>query len=128
MCAAGASAQDRPVAEQGPLFQELRLEGATVYKPDDVMWLLRLRQGAPLPGDAAGVAKALQDRYERDGYSEARVAGTIDGGRLTLAVDEGRIDDVEIVGVPAAQVARYLRLLGIQPGDIYNTRVIGRDR
>ena len=122
---AGLAAQDPPAAP-APVLQELRLEGATVYKQDDVLFLLGLRQGAPLPKDAAAVAKALQERYERDGYSEARVTGAFENGRLTLTVDEGRIDDIEILGVPTDHLARYRRMLGIEPGDIYNTRVVGR--
>ena len=123
---AGLAAQDPPAAAPAQILRELRLEGATVYKQDDVLWLLRLREGAPLTQDPAAVAKALQARYERDGYTEARVTATFESGRLTLAVDEGRIDDIEIVGVPTDLIARYRRLLGIEPGDIYNTRVVGR--
>ena len=113
---------------QPPVLTELRLEGATVYKRDDVLWLLRLREGAPLPGQPDGVAKALQERYERDGYSEARVTGAFDGGRLTLTVDEGRIDEIEILGVrgagrgalPAAarhRAGRHLQHARHRPGD-----------
>src|SRR5688572_25810219 len=89
---AGRAAAQPPVPAQPPVLSELRLEGATVYKRDDVLWLLRLREGAPLPDQPDAVAKALQDRYERDGYSEARVSSALEGGRLTLTVDEGRID------------------------------------
>ena len=130
LCLAGLpsrlAAQDPAAASPAPILQEVRLEGATIYKQEDVVWLLRLREGSPLSKDAAAIAKELQDRYERDGYSEARVTGTFENGRLTLTVDEGRIDDIEIVGVPAEHLARYRRLLGIEPGDIFNTRVIGR--
>ena len=123
--AGGAAAQTPPPA-QPPVLSELRLEGATIYKRDDVLWLLRLREGAPLPDQPEAVAKALQDRYERDGYSEARVTSSLEGGRLTLAVDEGRIDEVEIRGAREEDAARYRQRLGIQPGDIYNRRVVGR--
>jgi hypothetical protein len=130
LCLAGLpsrlDAQDPVTAAPAPVLQEVRLEGATVYKQEDVVWLLRLREGAPLTRDAAAIAKALQERYERDGYGKARVTGTFQNGRLTLTVDEGRIDDIELLGVPADHIARYRRLLGIEPGDIYNTRVIGR--
>ena len=123
---AGLAAQDPPAAAPLQVLRELRLEGATVYKQDDVLWLLRLREGAALPQEPAAVARALQERYERDGYTEARVTAKFEDGRLTLTVDEGRIDDIEILGVPTDLIARYRRLLGIEPGDIYNTRVVGR--
>ena len=125
--AAGRAAlQATQTTQPAPILAELRLEGATVYKRDDVLWLLRLREGAPLPGDAEAVAKALQERYERDGYSEARVTAELAAGRLTLTVDEGRIDEIEIRGVREDDAARLRRELGIEPGDIYNRRVTGR--
>ena len=125
--AAGRAAlQATQTTQPAPILAELRLEGATVYKRDDVLWLLKLREGAPLPGDAQTVARSLQERYERDGYSEARVTGQLEAGRLTLIVDEGRIDEVEIRGVREDEAARYRRDLGIEPGDIYNRRVVGR--
>jgi outer membrane protein assembly factor BamA len=118
----------RPAAEAPPqpVLKELRLDGATVFTRDDVLFLLTLREGAPLPRPPADVAKALQERYERDGYSEARVSGAFDEGRLTLSVDEGRIDDIEILGVTPGEAARLLRRLGVKQGDVYNARVIGR--
>ena len=125
--AAGQAAPQPPGAVQSaPILAELRLEGATVYKRDDVIWLLRVREGAPLPEDAEAVAKALQERYHRDGYSEARVTARFESGRLTLVVDEGRIYEIEFHGVQEDDSARLRRDLGIEPGDIYNRRVIGR--
>ena len=121
-----AGTQDPSSSQPAPVLTELRLEGVSVYKKDDVLWLLGLREGSPLTGEAQAVAKALQDRYERDGYSEARVTGSFESGRLTLSVDEGRIDEVEILGVPESDAARFLQRLGIEPGDIYNKRVVGR--
>ena len=125
--AAGQSVPQAPAAIQpAPVLTELRLEGATVYKRDDVLWLLGLRDGAPLPVDAAAVARSLEERYERDGYSEARVTGALEAGRLTLTVDEGRIDEVEIRGVTEADAVRFKHRVGIEAGDIYNRRVVGR--
>lgn len=125
--AGSGTAQDTPPTLQPqPTLLEFRLQGATVYKPDEVLWLLQLRQGSPLNGDAAAIAKRLEDLYHRDGYAKAAVAGSLDGGRLTLTADEGRIDEIEILGIGADDIARLRRLLGVEPGDIYNTRVINR--
>ena len=123
---AGRAAAQTPPPAQPPVLAELRLEGATIYKRDDVLWLLRLREGAPLPDQPDAVAKTFQDQYERDGYTEARVSSAMEGGRLTLTVDEGRIDEVEIRGAREEEASRFRAQLGIQPGDIYNRRVIGR--
>ena len=44
-------AQDAPRPPQtGPVLNELVLQNATVFTREDVMWLLDLRIGAPLPG------------------------------------------------------------------------------
>jgi len=85
--------QDLPQPPQ-PGLEEFRLDGATIFSRGDALWLLRLREGSPLPEAPSDVAKALEERYKRDGYSEARVTAAFAEGRLTLTVDEGRIDDV----------------------------------
>lgn len=123
-----AAAQDlsSTAPQPQPVLTELRLEGATVFSRDDVLWLLKLREGSPLPDPPEAVAKSLQERYDRDGYSEARVTASFDAGRLTLTVDEGRIDDIEILGVAADAAARFMKRLPIKPGDIYNKRTVGR--
>jgi hypothetical protein len=109
-----------------PILREARVDGATVFTRDDITGLLDLREGSPLPKTPADIAKALQEAYARDGYAEATVTGAFDEGRLTLTVDEGRIDEIEILGESQAGAERILRRLGIKPGDIYNARVIGR--
>jgi outer membrane protein assembly factor BamA len=108
------------------VLREIQVEGATIFTRDDVVWLLELREGSPLPKTPVEIAKALQEAYERDGFSQATVTGAFDQGRLTLTVDEGRIDEIEILGVTAASAERLKLRLGIKPGDIYNSRVIGR--
>ncbi|HEX4568484.1 MAG TPA: hypothetical protein VH138_17755 [Vicinamibacterales bacterium] len=117
--------QDIPQPAQ-PVLHEFRLDGATVFSRDDALWPLKLREGSPLPETPSDVAKALEDRYKRDGYSEARVTAAFGEGRLTLTVDEGRIDEVQILGVTRAQADRMSRRLGIK-GDVYNSRTIGQE-
>src|SRR5206468_12899135 len=89
-------------------------------------WLLRLREGSPIPKGAADLAIELQNRYARDGYTEARVEGTFDAGRLTLRVEEGRIDDIEFRGVDERQASAMGDSLGVKPGDVYNKRTVGQ--
>jgi Omp85 superfamily domain len=112
--------------ESRPVLQQLILEGVTVYSRDDVLWLLDLREGAPLRDEADVVAKSLQDHYVRDGYTEARVESQLDAGRLTLRVDEGRIDEIELLGIEERQIAGFRDRLAIKPGDVYNKRAVGQ--
>ena len=109
-----------------PILREVRTDGATIFTREDIRWMLELREGAALPKPAADVAKALQEAYARDGYSEATVTATFDEGRLVFTVDEGRIDEIEILGETGSNAERITRRLGIKPGDVYNARVIGR--
>src|SRR5215211_4447324 len=106
MCLGVSSAAAQDVSPQQPpagsVLREIHVEGATIFNREDIVWLLELREGSPLPKLAGDLAQALKEAYERDGYAEATVTGTFDRGRLTLSVDEGRIDDIEILGVTAA--------------------------
>jgi hypothetical protein len=121
-----SEAQDKPREQPQPTLERLVLEGTTVYSREDVLWLLDLREGTPLPKSPSEIAAALQDRYARDGYTEARVEARLDGSQLTLHADEGRIDDVELLGVSADQASKLRRRLAVKPGDIYNKRTIGQ--
>jgi hypothetical protein len=91
-----------------------------------VLWLLRLREGAPLPSTPAGIAKSLQALYDRDGYTEAHVTAEYHEGVLMLRVDEGRIDAIEITGLSEAATTRLREDLGVRPGDVYNKRTVGQ--
>jgi len=113
--------------QQPPVvLSQLSIEGATVYSREDVFWLLNLREGATLTQTADEIAKSLQDHYERDGYTEARVQGRLEDGHLTLHVDEGRIDDVELPGLGEHQADDFRERFAIKPGDIYNKRAVGQ--
>jgi outer membrane protein assembly factor BamA len=123
-----AFGQDRRDPTEGPVLRQLTVTGATIFSKEDVMWLLRLREGAPLPGSPERVAELLKDRYERDGFIKAVIDARYDaaGGHLTLAVDEGRIDAVEFRGIEPERRERLARAFPVAPGDIYNARSIRR--
>ncbi len=126
LLATSAFAQDvtRP-AVPSPILTELVVNGSTVFSRDDVMWLLGLELGAPLPGSPADVAEQLRQRYEREGYAVTAVERAFDAGRLTLTVHEQRMDEVEVVGVPADVAQAFkkdLAALEVREGQVYNGR------
>lgn len=108
------------------ILEQLVLDGATVYSREDVLWLLGLREGEPLSKAPDEIARDLQDRYVRDGYTQARVEAHLADGHLTLSVDEGRIDDIELVGLDERDAARLRDMLSVKAGDIYNKRTVGQ--
>lgn len=119
-----APAQDAP-SQPHPVLKELHVDGATVFNREDILWMLKVREGSPLPKPPPDLAAALQEAYARDGYAEARVTSAFEDGRLSLTVEEGRIDDIEVLGISGEAAERARRRLGIKPGDIYNKRTIG---
>jgi outer membrane protein assembly factor BamA len=121
-----SAAAQTPVPQPGPVLDKLVLEGATIFSHDDVLWLLEIRMGERLPGTPEEVAESLQRRYERDGYSAARVTASYDevARTLTLQVDEGRIDDVQFEGLPSRLVDRFREGLSIRAGEIYNEHTV----
>jgi outer membrane protein insertion porin family len=123
----GTSAAQPPDTEQqGPVVDELVLDGATVFSREDVLWLLRVRMGERLPGTPEHVADILQRRYKRDGYAAATVTAIYDEAtrKLTLRVDEGRIDDVQFEGLPSGRLEEFRARLNIPPGDVYNETTV----
>jgi hypothetical protein len=58
-----------------PLLKELQVDGATIFNREDILWMLALREGSALPQPPPDIAKARQEAYERDGYSEATTSG-----------------------------------------------------
>jgi hypothetical protein len=130
LCISSLSVPQPPAqAEPPPLLKQLVVEGATVFTAEDVRWLLDLREGARLSGTPEHVAETLQRRYHREGYTAAEVEADYDApnGTLRLRVDEGRIEDIELVGLRADVAARYRSELHVRPGDVFNGRIIRRD-
>ncbi|MCA1560291.1 MAG: hypothetical protein LC753_15305 [Acidobacteria bacterium] len=125
-------AQDVPAKpDAAPVLEELIAKGASIFDRDDVLWLLPLRIGEQLPGTPDRVAELLQERYAHEGFEAAEVHASYDAatGRLTLDVEEGEIDGIEITGLRASRAEAFragLEERGIRTGIIYNARDVSR--
>lgn len=100
-----------------PVLRELRLEGATVFGPEQVTRTLRVETGRPLFQPPERLALVLERRYHDEGYLAARVTGAWDeaAGRLVLVVDEGRLARVTFPGLGPAAEARAVRGAALEP-------------
>jgi hypothetical protein len=115
--------QNPPAAGQPerPQIHGVRIEGVSVYTANELQQRLRLVPGARLPNPPEDIARDIERRYVRDGYTFARAQVAIDdAGVLTIRVDEGHIDDIEFRGVSAEVAARLGTAFPIQIGDLFN--------
>ena len=89
-------------------------------------WVARFEDDRALPGIVwRGLPAALlrvQTRIEREGYQLGRASATLDAaGKLTVTVDEGRLDAVVVEGVHPAIADRVQELLGVRAGSVFNS-------
>ncbi|GEN05252.1 hypothetical protein MFU01_02890 [Myxococcus fulvus] len=111
----------------------LRVNGArgtlTVSKPCPPQhppreWLARMdkdtyRPGIVLGGVTAAMQRALRE-LRSDGYMLASLSGTLTpDGKLTVIVDEGRLESVDVVGVEGAIADRVRDALDLKAGDVF---------
>ena len=91
-------------ADAGPRFvlNAVEIEGATIYRPDELRPLYQDLLGQEISLDAVfALAEAITARYRNDGYtlSQAIVPPqTIGAGKVRLTVVEGFIDKVLVEG------------------------------
>jgi hypothetical protein len=101
-----------------PLLREIVLEGVSFFTRDQVLKGVRLQPGGRFRRDPAEVAASLRAHYEAECFMAVRVAARFDpeAGRLTLAVDEGRMHGLVLDGLEGDEEARIRAILGIEPG------------
>ncbi len=102
--------------EPAPDVREIAVAGASVYEPEDVSRIIRQREGQALRAAPDVLASRLESRYHLDGYLAASVSGEFSDGRLSLTVDEGRVEEVVVEGVDGRSAARAVRAADLAPG------------
>ena len=112
-----------PAGEQpGPVIQAVRIEGASVFTPEELTSRYDLAVGSRLTHTTDEIAGSIRDRYHGDGFTFATVEASLDeaSGTLTIRIDEGRFDVVDVTGVAADARRRILHELALAPGELFN--------
>ena len=101
-----------------PVLREVVLEGVRYFNREQVLKAIRLRPGGRFHRDPAEVAASLRAHYEGQCFMAVRVAARFEpeAGRLTLTVDEGRMQRLVLDGLEGDEEARIRAVLGIEPG------------
>ena len=122
---AQAPATDLPPA---PVMQALRIEGASVFTAEELARRHDLAAGAPLPRPIDEIAGAIREQYHADGFTFARVDASLDEGSgvLTITIDEGRFDRLDVTGVGDDARQRILEELALTPGELFNASQANR--
>ena len=126
--AATAATVTAAAAAEDPRVREIQIRGAEAYDRAAVLRIIRMKPGDPLWRDAGAVAKALETRYQIQGFPAARVTGSFEPatGVLTLDVDEGRLVSVEIEGLEGKSRERALEVLDLESGKVLTDRDVTR--
>ena len=109
-----------------PVLREVVLEGVSFFNRDQVLKAIRLRPGSRFRRDPAEVAASLRAHYEGQCFMAVKVAARFDpqAGRLTLAVDEGRMRGLVLDGLEGDEEARIRAALGIEPGTLLRDKEV----
>ena len=81
-------------------------QGATIFTRDDVVSAAQAARGLAASEARHDIAKTLQEEPTSATAIPSKVTGAFEDGRLSLTVDEGRIDEIEIRGVTGANAER----------------------
>jgi hypothetical protein len=112
------AAPPSPPPAEPAMLREVVLEGVTVFDREQVLKAIRLSPGGRFRRDPEEVAASLRTHYDAQCYIAARVDARYEpaAGRLTLAVDEGRLRALELEGLSAGEEARVREILGLELG------------
>ena len=102
------------------VLREIVFEGAAAYSRANLLEAIRLKTGEPLKPRPESVAHVLETYYNLEGYRAARVSGRFDAatGVLTLTVDEGHLEGVDIEGLSKGAAESARKALGLDVGQV----------
>jgi hypothetical protein len=105
-----------------PIVRTVRITGAKELSERESLEAMHVRVDEPLPESSDRLARAIERRYEDAGYSFARAEVAFDdaSGQLTVAINEGVIDEVEFEGVTPRVAGELAADFALRAGDVFN--------
>jgi hypothetical protein len=112
----------------GPVIKNIQIEGASVYTADEIATRHGLMADSPLSRPIEEIASDIRRQYEKDGFTLASVDASLDegSGTLTIRINEGRFDAIDVSGVRENIRRRVLDELALTPGEIFNAEQANR--
>jgi outer membrane protein assembly factor BamA len=129
---AGFAQEPAPAPPNQPappqIVRTLSFSGVSLFPASELSNVLEVREGAVLPDEPETLARRLRDYYADEGYTAARVTAQFDAtdGRLSIAVDEGVIQSLDIAGVGESRARELADAFDVQPGRAYNRYAVQR--
>lgn len=114
-----------------PVVKEIRVAGATLIPPEDILAILATKTGSVLHQSLLDAdARAIQDLYIESGgwYAFLSDAPVDADGVLTLVITEVRVEDVQYEGLTKTKPYVLRREMTLIPGDFLNIDKLIRDR
>ncbi|MFO7768250.1 MAG: patatin-like phospholipase family protein [bacterium] len=109
--------------ESQPFLRQIRFEGARYYDPPELRRAISSEPGGPVDRlEAARDVRSLQTYYRDRGFPLALVREvTFDAptGVLTFRVDEGRIEEIRVLGLEHTRPFVVLRELPFREGEVF---------
>src|SRR6476661_1717737 len=123
-----------PLASElaGQTPREIRFRGNTQVSSEELLRLMSTRPGHPIdPAQLERDLTGLEEEYHRRGFILMRALSPdplSPDGVLTIPIQEGRIESIEVVGNKKTRRWVILRQMETRPEMVYNERIVRDDR
>jgi len=115
------------IVAENPVVSDVHITGNTVIATDDIRKAMSVPTGQVLNTVTMRQgAQAVERLYQGKGYALARVSdiSVNEQGVLSVAITEGRIEAVKIVGLHKTKDYVVRRELTFKPGDVFNVDAV----
>ncbi len=117
--------------KENPVISGISIEGATAYKSDDLLSMLKSKKGDVLSyKNIQDGVKDIDEKYHKDGYMLERVVDVSVDPKTTfvkIKLIEGIIESIDLEGNDVTHDYVILRELKSKAGTVMNEQTLGKD-